>query len=145
MNNFANALQKLRRFDEAIALYERALALNPDSAGIYCNLASALRGAARVEDSIAPIEKALRLGLSNAGAHKNLGFAFEILGRIEDAVRAFEKALQLAPGDPEVHRHLANLRRFTADDPRLPALAGEMATLAGMTHALSWKSNTRRR
>jgi tetratricopeptide (TPR) repeat protein len=132
INNFANALQKLRRLDEAMALYERALALNPGSASTYCNFASALIGAARAEDSIVQIEKALYLDPSNAGAYKLLGFAFEVLGRLEDAVQAFEKALQLGPGDAEVHRHLAYLRRFTADDPRLPtleALAAKMVTL----------------
>jgi tetratricopeptide (TPR) repeat protein len=121
INNFANTLHKLGRFDEALALYERALALNPGSASTYCNFANAL-GAARAEDSIVQIEKALLLDPSNARAHKLLGFAFEVLGRLEDAAQAFEKALELGPDDAEVHRHLADLRRFTADDPRLPAL-----------------------
>lgn len=131
VNNFANALQKLCRFDEAIALYERALALNPESADIYCNLASALIGAARAEDAVALTKKALRLDPSSVRAHNILGFAFEVLGHTEDAVQAFEKALQLAPSNAEAHRHLANLRHFTAGDPRLAALeelAGDVAT-----------------
>lgn len=128
-NNFANALHKLRRFDEATAAYHRALALNPESAGIYCNLASALIGAGRAKDALVQIETALRLEPSSAVAHKLLGFALEVLGPLEDAVRAFEKALQLGGADAEVHRHLADLRPFTADDPRLAALE-EMAGLA---------------
>jgi tetratricopeptide (TPR) repeat protein len=132
MNNHANALQKLGRFEEAITLYERALAINPESAHLHSNLGGALIGASRAEDSIVQIGRALQLDPTSVAASKNLGFAFEVLGRFDDAVQAYETALQLAPGDGEVHRHLANLRRFTADDPRLAALeklAGKMPSL----------------
>jgi tetratricopeptide (TPR) repeat protein len=132
VNNLANALQKRGRFDDAIALYESSLAVDHESTDIYCNLGNALVGAGRAEDSLVQIEKALRLDPSKVTVHKNLGFTFEVLGRIEDAVQAYEKALQLAPSDGEVHRQLANLRRFTAGDPRLAALeklAGDMASL----------------
>ena len=45
--NLATALHENKQFDEAIAHYERAIALRPDYAPAYNNLGAALRSKGR--------------------------------------------------------------------------------------------------
>jgi tetratricopeptide (TPR) repeat protein len=127
----ADVLYELGFLNDAVTHYETAVALQPLHYEATNNLANVLQKLGRFDEAIVLYERALDVSSASADIYCNLGLALEVLGRIEDAAEAYEKALQLAPGNVEAHCRLANLRRFTGDDPRLAALenlAGDMAT-----------------
>lgn len=121
-NNLGNALQRLGRFTEAAAAYEKAFLLKPDYADAHANLGKALQSLGRDEDALAQFETALSLDSSRAALHNQFAVALLAAGRVSEAQRAFEKATRLAPEKVIFHFNLASFRRFTPDDPRLPAL-----------------------
>jgi tetratricopeptide (TPR) repeat protein len=105
----ANALTDHGRMEEAITLYERSLAINPNFADSYDNLGSALATCGRFEAAISSFRTALAINPDLAVAHGNLGVALLRRGRAEDvdeAVEHFRKALDAKRDDPAAHNAL---------------------------------------
>jgi protein O-GlcNAc transferase len=71
-NNLGNALQSEGKFDEAIACYGRALALDPNYAEAYCNLGGALKEVARLPEAVAMLRRALEIAPLFARGQSNL-------------------------------------------------------------------------
>ena len=87
-----------RKYEEAIAEGELAVALAPNSAGAQVQLGANLNFAGRPEEAIPFIKKALRLDpFPLHHTYSQLCIAYRCLGRYEEAVAACEKAVQLAP------------------------------------------------
>jgi tetratricopeptide (TPR) repeat protein len=96
------------RLPDAIAEYEEALRLQPDSAGTHNNLGATLaKLPGRLPDAIAHYEEALRLQPDFAEAHYNLGAAWsQVRGRGDDAIAEYEEALRLQPDYADAHNNL---------------------------------------
>jgi cytochrome c-type biogenesis protein CcmH/NrfG len=60
--------------DEAIAHYQKALEVRPDSADAYANLGSAFLAKGRVRDAMVAYENALRTAPENVPAQSNLAW-----------------------------------------------------------------------
>ncbi len=92
--------------DQAVALAERAVQMQPGDADAHANLGLYLMWAGRAEEAIEPIRKGLRLSPQVAfseGPYLNFsGFAYFTAGRYEEAIAAFEKnAARGGPVDVE--------------------------------------------
>jgi len=90
--NLALVLQAQKRFDEAVAGYERTLELNTDNMQCLINL-----GVCRVDqgDAVAGeahVRRAIAVDGERARAWANLGVALARQDRYEDACHAFERA-----------------------------------------------------
>jgi len=83
-----------RHYAEAIAHFDRAIALDPDYAAAYYQ-----RGLVRIEapEAIADFERAIALGQDDGFAYGNLGWAYYLQGRYEEALEATRRAIQLDP------------------------------------------------
>jgi len=83
----------------AIAHYQTALRLEPDSAEAHSDLGAAwLKTPGRLNDAMAEDEAALRLWPAFPGAHNNLGNAWaKVPGRLNDALAEYATALRLKP------------------------------------------------
>jgi Tfp pilus assembly protein PilF len=77
------------RADEAVGLYEHALALCAPSALLFYNRAVALEDQQRAGEAIASYEQALGLDPTLADAHYNIGRLQEMLGDARGALRHF--------------------------------------------------------
>ena len=106
--NLGNALQSLRRFDDAAACYRRALEIKPDYPEACNNLGSALRGLGRLEEAVASFRRALDMKSDFAEACNNLGNALRGLRRLEEAAASYRRALEIRPGYPEASNNLGN-------------------------------------
>jgi tetratricopeptide (TPR) repeat protein len=115
--NLAEVLREKGRMDEAIAHYQKALAIKPDYAAAHNNLGNALDQMGRVNEAIAHYQKALEIRPDYAGAHNNLGNALRQKGRVDEAIVHFQKALQINPDDVDAHVNLGDLllRNGSAD------------------------------
>jgi tetratricopeptide (TPR) repeat protein len=91
---------------DAVAQYERVLAIQPDYADCHNNLGVALVALGRIDDAVAHYQLALVLKPNHADAHGNLGTALAAQGRMADALFHGERALLLNPDHPGLHYNL---------------------------------------
>lgn len=107
-----NSLMKLKRFDDAAAVYERALGDEgyAESAAVACNLGTARAALGQPEKAAEAYERALA-DPAYAGRHRALqglaGALYE-LGRVEEAAEAYRKAA-LDENNPDPGKALNNL------------------------------------
>lgn len=103
--------------EAAIALYRRALALDPEFALAWAGLANALglqvaifqRGAAKIDEAIAAAQRALALDPTLSEARKALGIAHLPRGRLRAALEATLRAVELQPNYDEAAFNAARL------------------------------------
>jgi predicted TPR repeat methyltransferase len=93
--------------DEAIASYERAIALNPKHSNAYSNLGVLLRAKGRLEQAESAYRTAIELNPDNPDCYHNLGVLLSATGRTPEAVTYYCKALTLKPEYAEARRLLA--------------------------------------
>jgi tetratricopeptide (TPR) repeat protein len=96
-NHCGLALGKIGRQADAIAAFDRALALKPDYVEALYNRGAALARLNRLQDAIADFERALVIDPKCTEALNNYGTALQILGRNEEAIAYFDRALAIVP------------------------------------------------
>jgi tetratricopeptide (TPR) repeat protein len=110
------ALLLQHRPAEAIACFERALALRPDHAQAHYHLGIALMQTSRLDDAAAQFERALAIMPDYAQAHVGLGAVRMGQEKLVAALAAFERALAIQPGNIDALNNrgsaLRNLKRF---------------------------------
>ena len=109
----------LKRPAEALASYDKAIALKPDYAAAHNNRGNALRGLKRPDEALASYDKAIALKPDVAEAHNNRGNALMDLKRPVEALASYDKAIALKPDFAEAH----NNRGAALKDLKRPAEA----------------------
>ncbi|MEX1083525.1 MAG: tetratricopeptide repeat-containing glycosyltransferase family protein, partial [Xanthobacteraceae bacterium] len=107
LNNRGNTLSAMGRYEEALAIYDRALALKPEFADALYNRGQALTWLDRHQEALESYDRSLAINPDNADALTNRGNTLQALNRYEEAVPCFERALALRPDQPEGHWNLA--------------------------------------
>jgi len=97
LSNRAVALVRLGRAREAIACYDRAVAIAPDSADLLYSRAAELLGLRRFEDALACYERILTIVPNDIGALNNRAIACLNLGRVDEALASQDRALTVEP------------------------------------------------
>lgn len=114
--NQAFSLQELGQLEEALALIEQAIRLDPSSSSAHNNKGSTLRAMGRHEEALAAYEQAIRLNPSSASAYTNKGVLLLVLKRREEALAALEQAIRLDPARAMLYNNqggiLNDLGRF---------------------------------
>jgi tetratricopeptide (TPR) repeat protein len=103
--NLGAGLQETGRTSEAIARYEKAIAIQPDYLPAYNNLGVTLRAAGRLEDAIRAYERGLAVG-DYSELHYNLANALIAAGRVTEAESQLKQALATSPGSAGTHNNL---------------------------------------
>jgi tetratricopeptide (TPR) repeat protein len=98
---------RMRRNEEAVRAFEKALDIDGDNAHAHEGLAAALARLHRYEDAVDHALLAVGLLHDFPRAHLRLGVTLARLDLFEQAVEAFETCLKLAPLTPAAHRWLA--------------------------------------
>src|SRR5262245_26425592 len=115
-------------YDEALAAYDRILALEPNVAEIHNNRGLVLARLGRHGEALDSYDRALALKAAFPDAHTNRGTALHELSRYDDALAAHDRALALAPDLAEAWlgrgNALSNLKRF---EEALPAFERAVA------------------
>jgi tetratricopeptide (TPR) repeat protein len=106
------------RLDEAIAHYQKALAINPDYPNAKNDLGTALLKKGRADEAIACYQQALQIEPDYVKARNNLGNALLQEGRMEEAITQYQEVLQIKPDFAEACYNLGSilLQMGKADD-----------------------------
>ena len=89
-----------RRFDEAIAHHEKAVAADPNNQGAKALFASTLTYAGRPSEGIGQIERAMRLAPYYPAYYLLwLGRAYRLVGREDEAITTLGRAKERTPGN----------------------------------------------
>lgn len=91
------AFSGLKRYEEAIASYDRAIGLDPAYADAYVNRGNAQMALSRLEEAIASYEIAASLNPGDLRAHNNRGNAFQTLNRFAEALASYDAAIAIKP------------------------------------------------
>jgi tetratricopeptide (TPR) repeat protein len=94
--------------EEAVACFQKAIALDPRDAYAHNNLGHALQGKGKVEEAIACFRKAIRLDPKYALAHTNLGNALKDKGRLDAAIACHHTAIDIDPKSAAARYNLGN-------------------------------------
>ncbi|HNY97650.1 MAG TPA: tetratricopeptide repeat protein [Candidatus Pacearchaeota archaeon] len=107
----ANLLEKEGNMDEAIALAEEALKMNPynNIDGVY-NLARLYYNAGRISEAITRLNAIAEVMPNHSNALYSLGLAYTKIGERTKALRLFERVLNLNPGNQDVIQKINQLR-----------------------------------
>ena len=90
--------------DLALAEYEQAVALNPQSALAYYDIGVARNQQKRVDEAIAAYRQAVTLDPNMADAHFNLAYALAHDKReLEEALAHFSRAIEINPTFAKAH------------------------------------------
>ena len=96
--NLGYALHLLRRLEESIASYGRAIALRPDIADLYNNRGVVHRDLGRPDRALGDYDRALALNPRSAEAHNNRGVVLRELHRHAEALESYARAIAIKPG-----------------------------------------------
>lgn len=97
LNNYATALKKLDKSEDAESVFKLALSINPKDSEVLFNLGNLYNAENKLEQARNKYLEALQLRPDFAEAHYNLGLVFSKLGNNTQAVTHLEKFLQLSP------------------------------------------------
>ena len=96
--------------------------LSQNSAEAHSILAQVLHETDRLHDAIGEFEAALALKPTMIDASSMYGVCLKSVGRLEEAKRQLLKTLELAPNAFGVYANLADLEKFTPDNPQFKAM-----------------------
>lgn len=88
---------RLGRKSDALASFDRALAVQPDNHEVLNNRGVTLRELGRIEEALASYERAIAIRPDYAVAYNNRGNALKDQKRLDDAISSFERAIALRP------------------------------------------------
>jgi len=123
LNILGSTQQVQGKLAEAVATFDRAIALQPGFADAWGNRGNALKDLGRLDEAIESYDRAIALKPDFAVACYNRGNALRDAGLAAEAAGSYEKAIAIQPRFGAAHRNLAMLKRFVADDPQIPRMA----------------------
>src|SRR5215469_2839219 len=90
----ANVSYELKRYEEALDSYDRALAIRPDFAHALGNRGNVLFELKRYEEALDSYDQALAIQPDFAEAHHGRGNVLRTFGRMKEALPLLEKAVE---------------------------------------------------
>jgi tetratricopeptide (TPR) repeat protein len=96
-NNLGVAWKAKGEVDQAIASYDRAIAVDPRFANAYGNRGAAFGAKGDLDSAMRDFNRALELDPKLAQAHENRGLARESRGDLDGAIQDLDEAIRLEP------------------------------------------------
>jgi protein O-mannosyl-transferase len=107
--NLGDAYHNAGRLEEALAAFNRAIAINPSHVNSQNGRATVFFKQGRLEEATAGFMTAIRIDPKYAIAHYNLGFALGQMGRTAEAMKEVQEALRLDPHYAQAYNNLGVL------------------------------------
>jgi tetratricopeptide (TPR) repeat protein len=137
----ARRAAQANRLDEAVALYEKAIAASPESAFLVRDLADVEAKQGKTDQALARYRRAIELDPSDSASRIRIGEILDARGDIEGAMKMYQEASNLEPSS-ELRRRMAALDARLAylrlpteyrAIPESPSITrGDLASLIGL-------------
>ncbi len=98
----ANKFRDLGRFDKAISIYNKALALSSENVDVMTEKANTLLELGDIDQAIKLFRKVVEIESNYPRAYQGLGVAYEHLGDVSNAKKNYLKVLELEPHNVQV-------------------------------------------
>jgi tetratricopeptide (TPR) repeat protein/ADP-heptose:LPS heptosyltransferase len=98
--SLGTALRHLKRFEEALKVFDKAVQLKPDKAELWVGLGRALVDLDRGTEALLAFQHALTLNPRNWDAAHEFGTLLNRAGRREEALAHFRRCAELTPNNP---------------------------------------------
>ncbi len=107
----------LKKYDAALASYQKALEIKPNYAGVYFRRGFAFNDKGDYDAAIASYQKALELKPDDYWAYNNIGWAQYRKGDYDAAIASYKKALELKPNLVTAYNNMgiANVKKGDYD------------------------------
>jgi predicted O-linked N-acetylglucosamine transferase (SPINDLY family) len=133
---------ELEQWEDALADFDRALALGAQSAATWNNRGLALNALKRFDEALESYARALALAPDAAQAHNNRGDTLRELRRFDQALASFERALMLDPADwKSFNNQAVTLSQMGRIDDALQSYNQALALNPDIPAALQARSN----
>ena len=114
-----NALFKQKRYEDAIAFYNKAIKLNPNVEVLYSNRGTCRKCLKQYNDAIKDYKKALEINPKNTKNINRLASVYIITGNIGEAKILQEKALNLEPYNSTYREQMTTIEKILEDEIKL--------------------------
>lgn len=111
-----DALFHLKRFEEAAASYEAALALDPQHGGARLNLGAALANLGRNQEALSALERAANDGVGDAAVYRQVAVLRVEAQDWPGALRALLEAQRRGDADASLFAMLGQIHEALGDD-----------------------------
>jgi Flp pilus assembly protein TadD len=96
-NERGMTLRRMKRYEEAIKAYDKAIEIKPDYVEAWNNKGAALSYINKQEEALKYYDKAIEIKSDYALAWNNKGSGLADLKRYEEALKAYDKAIEIKP------------------------------------------------
>jgi hypothetical protein len=117
-NNRGLTYDEMGRFDEAIADFDKSIALAPSDHQAYTNRGMLYGKIGQFDKAIDDFEKAIALDPSHPEAYNNLGIAYAKTGLIDKAIEQFNKTILIDQGQAMAYYNRGLLYSRTGNEAR---------------------------
>ncbi|KAJ8517034.1 hypothetical protein ONZ45_g5733 [Pleurotus djamor] len=135
-----NTLMSSKKYDEAIEMYTKSIALDPTNPVYYSNRAAAYSSKGDHLSAVGDAEKAIEVDPKFTKAYHRLGHAQYSLADYQAAADAFERGLELDPSNASFKSGLTNAKaRITpaaTDDAPTESASRGLGDMSGMADML---------
>jgi protein O-GlcNAc transferase len=107
--NRGNALKELKRFDDALACYNKAISLNSGLVDAHANRSIVLYYLKRLDEALGSYDRTIALKPDHAEAYNNRGIVLLDLNRPDEALASCEKAIALKANYTEAYNSHGNV------------------------------------
>jgi protein O-GlcNAc transferase len=98
-----------KRFDQAIAAFERAIALNKNHFDAHNNLGAVYVETRQFDRAIHALQRAASIRPDSADVHYNLAKSYRPIGRLDSAIASYRRAIELKGDYFQAHSNLGAL------------------------------------
>ena len=128
-SNYATALGRQQRFDEALQQIGRLEKAQPENLSYLTQSAALLSMAGRFEDAHTKFRRILKRAPGNARILTNFGHSLRYGGKGEQAIDTYLQAIEADPDTGEAWWSLANLKTFRFTDEQVMSMRERLAAL----------------
>jgi Tfp pilus assembly protein PilF len=134
--NLGNSLAKEGRLEDAIARYQEAFAIEPDTDFALYGIAVVYGDLGRHAEAIASFRKYIEKNPNSAQAYYSLGNTYFEMGHPDTAIMAFQAAVQLEPYYAEAYFNMGAVKQGLGDLPgAIDAYERALRTAPGLARA----------
>ena len=109
INLLGAVLQRQRKWQEAIDIYNQAILLKPDFAEAYSNRGNALHQQGKLDEALESYDRAIQIKPDYSIAFFNRGNVLCQLRNLEEGLKSYDKAIELKPDSAEAYSNRGNI------------------------------------